>query len=63
LNIDLYKEMPGCVFKDAQELVKKIGGTYDLKKLKKYQEKYIEVTNGKSTEKICQLIINNLKDR
>ncbi len=62
LNIDLYKEMPGCVFKDAKILATKINDEeYDINVLKKYQKKYIEVLDGTSTKKICDLIIKNLK--
>jgi len=62
LNIDLYSEMPGCVFKDAQEMVKKLAHKYNNEALKKYKNKYIDVANGTSTTKICQLIIKMLKE-
>ena len=58
LNIDLFKEMPGCVFKDAKELYKKIEkDDYDMKVLYKYKNKYIDVQDGTSTKKIVDLII------
>lgn len=63
LNIDLYKEMPGCVFDNAKELVKAIDSPYNLDVIENYKKKYIDVANGKSTEKICQLIIKNIKDK
>jgi len=57
LNIDLFKEMPGCVFRDAKSLVKKIDkGEYDMKTLYKYRDKYIDVQDGTSTKKIVNLI-------
>lgn len=59
LNIDLFKEMPGCVFKEATSIVKKIEkDDYDMDVLKKYKNKYIDVQDGTSTKKIVDLIIN-----
>lgn len=62
INIDLYKEMKGCVFKDAKDLYKFIAEEkYDMKVLEKYKNKYIDVQDGTSTEKIVNLIIKCLK--
>lgn len=59
LNIDLYKEMPGCCFKDAAKLVESIEkDNYDMSILKKYKDKYIDVQNGTSTKKIVKQIVN-----
>ena len=44
INIDLFKEMPNCCFKDAKKLCK-----------------YIDVKDGTSTKKICDLIIKCLR--
>lgn len=62
LNIDLYQEMPGCVFDNAEDLIKKLEKKYDSKILQKYREKYIEVRDGTSTKKISKLIIKLLKE-
>ena len=63
LNIDLYKEMKGCVFKDSKELSKFLSkDKYDMSILKKYKDKYIDVQDGTSTKKIVDLIINNMKE-
>ena len=57
LNIDLYEEMPGCVFSDAKDLIKYIdNGKYNMKNLIKYKNKYIDVKDGSSTKKIVELI-------
>ena len=63
LNIDLYKEMKGCVFNDSKELSKFLSkDKYDMSILKKYKDKYIDVQDGTSTKKIVDLIINNMKE-
>ena len=57
LNIDLYKEMPGCVFSDSKKLCDFIiNGNYDMSVLNKYKNKYIDVKDGTSTKKIVDLI-------
>ena len=57
LNIDLYKEMPGCVFAEAKKLYKFIlKDKYDMKVLEKYKNKYIDVQDGTSTKKIADLV-------
>ena len=57
LNIDLYKEMNGCVFKDAKELCEFLNiDKYDMNKLLAYKNKYIDVQDGTSTKKIVDLV-------
>lgn len=57
LNIDLYKEMPGCVFSDAKDISKFIEkDKYDMKVLYDYKNRYIDVQDGTSTRKIVDLI-------
>jgi len=59
LNINIYKELPGYVFKDAKELFNCIEKEkYNLKIIKKFKNKYIEVSDGSSTKKIVDFIIN-----
>lgn len=58
LNVDLYKEMPGCVFKDVKDLVKTLENKYDDKLVKNYKDKYIENQEGNSAELIAKLIID-----
>ncbi len=58
LNIDLYKEMPGCVFNDAKKLYKYIEkDKYDMKKIYNYKNKFIDVQDGSSTKKIVDFVI------
>ena len=64
LNIDLFKEMPGCVFKSAKGIVNKIEkDDYDMKTLYNYKNKYIDVQDGTSTEKIVNLIIKCMEGK
>lgn len=57
ININLFKEMPGCCFKDAKELCDFIDSdNYDMNVLIKYKNKYIDVRDGSSTKKIIDLI-------
>jgi len=53
--------MPGCVFDNAKDLVKKLSKKYDQKTIMNYKTKYIDEATGKSTSKICKLIIKNLE--
>lgn len=63
INIDLFKEMPGCVFKDINELAKAIeSNKYDVSLLKKYKNKYLPKKLGKSAELIASLIIKCCKE-
>ena len=62
LNVDIFKELPGCVFKDANELFKKINkNKYDKKVLEKFRKKYVENCDGKATEKLVDFLIENCK--
>lgn len=62
INIDLFKEMPNCCFKDSKKLCKYIEkDSYDMNSLIKYKNKYIDVKDGTSTKKICDLIIKCLR--
>lgn len=58
LNVDLFKEMPGYVFKNAKDLINKLEkDDYNTKLLKKYKDKYITNQKGNSTEKITDIIM------
>ncbi len=62
LNIDLKKEMPGCCFKNAKDLIKAIEkDNYDIEKVKKFKTKYIDNLDGTSTEKLVRYIVGELK--
>lgn len=58
LNIDIFKELPGCVYKDIKALFKKLeSGKYDKKILRKFKNKYVENTSGDSTKKLVDFMI------
>lgn len=62
MNIDLFQTMPGCVFRDANELIEKLRcGKYNLEALDEYRRKYLPEKLGTSTDRIAALILNNLK--
>lgn len=61
LNIDLKKEMPGCCFKNPKGIIKSIEeDSYDLKKVKKFKEKYIDNLTKDSTKKLVRYIVGEL---
>ena len=63
INIDLFKEMSGCVFTDAKDLCKVLNeDKYDMKTLLKYKNKYIDVQDGTSTKKIVDLVYKCMED-
>lgn len=61
LNIDLYEDMPGCVFENSSDLVNAIVKVpYNKKALVDYKKKYLPKELGKSTELICKWIVEHL---
>lgn len=57
LNIDLFEELKGCVFKDFKKLMKCIDNKqYNRKQLLSFRKKYITNLKGNSTEEIYKLI-------
>ena len=63
LNIDLYKELPNLVFKDAKDMWSKIKeGNYNYKIIRKFKKKYVSNCNGKATEKLVDFIFNLTKN-
>ncbi|MBR1763564.1 MAG: CDP-glycerol glycerophosphotransferase family protein [Eubacterium sp.] len=60
LNIDLFKEMPDCVFKDAKALANALEKEYPISSLEHYKAKYLPENLGTSTKTIGDLIINSL---
>ena len=62
MNIDLFEEMPGCVFRTAGDLAKAImSGKYNYEALENYRKKYLPENLGTSTEQITELIIDNMR--
>ncbi len=61
MNIDLFEEMPGCVFRDADELIKSLReGKYNMQAIENYRKRYLPENLGTSTKEICALILQNL---
>lgn len=59
MNIDLYKEMPDCVFNNGKDLVNVIkSGEYNHEALNNYVERFLPKDLGHSTEKITDLILD-----
>ncbi len=61
MNIDLFQEMPGCVYRSGRELMEKLSScVYPQASLDGYREKYLPENLGTSTEQLCALIKNCL---
>ena len=61
INIDLFKELKGNVSKNIKDLVKIIDNNkYNIESYNKFRKKYLTVSDGTCTEKIVQLIEENL---
>lgn len=57
LNINLENEIDGSVSYNVDDLIKIIEEEYNFEGLKQFREKYIEVLDGKNTEKIINLLM------
>ena len=61
LNIDIFREMPGCAYRDLDELMKFIGSEgYDIGVVDAFRKKYLPENLGHATEKIVDLIENSM---
>lgn len=61
MNIDLFETMPGCVFRDAEGLIKSLkAGEYNGEALANYRKRYLPDNLGTSTKQIAKLILDNL---
>lgn len=56
-NIDLFKEMPGCVFRSAKELCHAIDGEYPEDSLKSYRQRFLPEPLGCSTRLLADMIL------
>lgn len=62
MNIDLFEEMPNCVFKDAKDLITALQtGEYPQTALDEYRKRFLPENLGTSTEQIAELILKNMK--
>ena len=61
MNIDLFDTMPGCVFRDAGQLIRTLEKeNYNQEALDGYRARFLPEDLGKSTEKISKLIALNM---
>ncbi len=59
MNINLFDEMPGLVFRDASPICETVASdTYPEDKLENYRKKFLPEELGFSTEKIASLILS-----
>lgn len=64
LNIDLWKELPQAVFREAEPLVQAIEeGSYDWAALTAFQEKYIETGDRNNTEDVTEFLLEQIPVR
>lgn len=64
MNIDLFCEMPNCVFKDAKDLITALqAGEYPQTALDEYRKRFLPEKLGTSTAQIADLILRNMKQR
>lgn len=57
INIDLFKELPGCTSRNIEDLVKVIeNAEYNDKAYQKFRKKYVSNLNGDSTKKLVELM-------
>ena len=62
LNVDIFKELPGCVYKNAQDIFKAIDNKqYDMNLLNSIKEKYVANCDGKVTQRLVDFIITESK--
>jgi CDP-glycerol glycerophosphotransferase (TagB/SpsB family) len=58
LNLNLYEEMPGCVFGEIKELMHSIKHEeYDLSLVRNYRDKYIAHQEGTATNELAEYIL------
>ena len=59
LNVDLFEEMPGCVFEEIDSLMQAIEqNDYDLSQVINYRDKYITVQSGMATKELVSYMLN-----
>ena len=58
LNVDIFKELNGYVFKDAKSMFKNINkNNYDINVIRNFKNKYVSNCDGKATKKLVDFII------
>lgn len=61
LNIDLYKEMEGCCYRNFKSLYKKLdSNNYNMKQLQRFKDKYLTNQNDNSGYILANFIVNGI---
>lgn len=61
INIDLFKELPGCTFRNIKDMVNMLDNNkYNDQAFQKFRKKYVTNLNGGCTKKLIELIKENL---
>lgn len=63
LNINLFEEMPGCVFREAHKLSEALEQDYPQERLDEYRKKYLPEHLGASTKTISNVIIEKMESK
>lgn len=64
LNIDLWAELPGAAFRDAEALAQAVEeGDYDRAALAAYRGKYIETGDRNNTEEVAAFLLDQMPSR
>ena len=59
VNIDLFREMPGCVFTNGKDLTDSLkSGNYNFDALNSYRERFLPSELGSSTDKLADIVLN-----
>ncbi|MGN0658324.1 MAG: CDP-glycerol glycerophosphotransferase family protein [Emergencia sp.] len=61
INVNPFDSMPGCAFRDAGALIRSLeSGNYNQEALDRYRERYLPAELGTSTQKLAELVLENL---
>ena len=58
MNVDLYEEMPGCVFESAIDLSAALSKPYPFDAFERYRDNFLFDCIGKSTELIADVVFD-----
>ncbi len=58
MNVDLYEEMPGCVFESAIDLSAALSKPYPFDAFERYRDNFLFDCIGKSTESIADVVFD-----
>jgi CDP-ribitol ribitolphosphotransferase len=62
LNVDIFKELPNVVFKDAKKMWEEINkNKYDKKIIRDFKNKYVSNCDGDATKKLVDFMIDKMR--